>query len=113
MAVLLFLTAAVLLLGSPGPGIAALVSIGRAEGFARGLRFFAGLLTGLAITAALSAAGLVSLIQSIPAAAKVLAIAATAYLAWLAFKIATAPVAEADGPKPAASTALGGLLLGL
>lgn len=113
MPVILFLTAALLLLGSPGPGIAALVSIGRAEGFVRGLRFLSGLLAGLAVSAALSAAGLVSLVLSVPAAAKILAVAATAYLAWLAFKVATAPIAEADAPKPAASTVLGGLLLGL
>jgi threonine/homoserine/homoserine lactone efflux protein len=54
----LFVVAAVVLLGSPGPAVAALVAIGRGEGFSRGLRFYAGLQIGLALAAAASATGL-------------------------------------------------------
>lgn len=35
----LFSLAAVVLLGSPGPGIAALVAVGKERGFLQGLRF--------------------------------------------------------------------------
>jgi threonine/homoserine/homoserine lactone efflux protein len=88
----LFSVAALVLLGSPGPGIAALVAVGRALGFAGGLRFYWGLQLGLALAAALSAAGLLSIIRAIPFAAVSLTTTATVYLVWLAYKIAAAPV---------------------
>lgn len=93
----LFVTAAVILLGSPGPGIAALVAVGKARGFFGGLRFLSGLLVGLALAAGVSAAGLAAVPLTIPGAATVLSIAAGAYLAWLAWRIATAPVGAPEG----------------
>ncbi|HEY8380724.1 MAG TPA: LysE family transporter [Microvirga sp.] len=111
----LFTLAAVVLLGSPGPAIAALVAVGRTEGIMRGLRFYGGLQVGLAAAAAFSAAGLFSLVQSIPAATVVMSTVATIYLLYLAYKIATSPVGngtDVSGAVPA-STALGGFLLGV
>jgi len=110
----LFSLAAVVLLGSPGPGIAALVAVGKAEGFARGLRFYGGLQVGLAVAAAVSAAGLFSAIQALPYAVTAMMVAATAYLLYLAWRIATAPVG-AGGPAAAtvAATSAGGFLLGV
>ena len=46
-----FLLSAVALLGSPGPGIAALVAVGRADGLQGGLRFYGGMQIGLAAAA--------------------------------------------------------------
>jgi threonine/homoserine/homoserine lactone efflux protein len=109
----LFVIAATVLLGSPGPGIAALISVGRREGFVGGLRFYGGLQVGLAVAAAISAAGLFSAAQALPFAQRALAIVATAYLLFLAWKIATAPVGEADQTLDAAETALGGVVLGV
>ena len=114
----LFTVAAAALLGSPGPGIAALISVGRSKGMLSGLRFYGGLQVGLAAAAAISAAGLFSALQALPLAARILTIVATAYLLHLAWKIATAPVARAGGiaaPKPSglADTARGGALLGV
>lgn len=40
LAIWLFALAAIMLLGSPGPGIAALVSVGKDRGFVGGLRFY-------------------------------------------------------------------------
>lgn len=59
-----FLVAAIALLGSPGPAIAALLAVGRAEGWAGGLRFFAGLQIGLASAAAISVVGLFVVIST-------------------------------------------------
>jgi threonine/homoserine/homoserine lactone efflux protein len=98
----LFLLASIVLLGSPGPAIAALLAIGKERGFLGSMRFFWGLQLGLAIGAAVSAAGLFSIIQTLPIAITAMTIAATMYLIWLAYKIATSPVGvpqtkQADG----------------
>jgi threonine/homoserine/homoserine lactone efflux protein len=111
----LFSLAAIMLLGSPGPGIAALIAVGKDRGFLGGLRFYWGLQAGLAFAAAVSAGGLFSLIQAAPAAMTALTAIAAAYLCWLAYKIATAPVGAAANEKArrAASTAWSGFLLGI
>ncbi|NEI71834.1 LysE family transporter [Rhizobium lusitanum] len=111
----LFSLAAVVLLGSPGPGIAALVAVGKERGFLQGLRFYGGLQIGLAIAAGLSAVGLFSIIAAIPGATHTMALVATAYLLYLSYKIAFAPVGVgATGSGSGfATTALGGTLLGI
>lgn len=92
VAVGVFLTAAIGLLGSPGPAIAALIAVGRARGFVGGLPYFFGLQLGLATAAAIAAAGLFSLLSAFPAALKIMTIIGTIYLVYLAYKIALAPV---------------------
>ena len=111
----LFIVAATVLLGSPGPGIAALISVGRHKGFVGGLSFYGGLQLGLAVAAAIAAAGLFSVVQALPFAQQALAIVATIYLLFLAWKIATAPVGDAERAKTTdlAETAWGGVLLGV
>ncbi|SED51147.1 Threonine/homoserine/homoserine lactone efflux protein [Rhizobiales bacterium GAS191] len=111
----LFSLAAIGLLGSPGPAIAALVAVGKEKGFSRGLRFYGGLQAGLAIAAAICAAGLFSAIRAQPGAMAAMTIAATFYLIYLAFKIATAPVGtQTEGHASGfAATASGGFLLGV
>jgi threonine/homoserine/homoserine lactone efflux protein len=109
----LFLTAAVGLLGSPGPAIAALLAVGRARGFAGGLRYFLGLQLGLAMAAGITAAGLFSLLAAFPAALRVMTIAATVYLIYLAWKIASSPVGEAKAYNGAHASPAMGFLLGM
>lgn len=110
-----FLAAALALLGSPGPGIAALVAVGRAAGVAGGLRFYAGLQVGLAAAFAATALGLLSVLQAVPGAVPLMSAAAAAYLLYLAWRTAMAPVGAAagGGATGTAATGLGGLLLGL
>jgi len=111
--VMILLAEAAALLGSPGPGIAALVSIGRRSGFRGGLPYFWALQLGLAVALAVSAGGLLAAVLSAPVAIAVLAAAGTAYLVFLAVQIAVAPVgALADG-MGAAPRAIGGFLLGV
>jgi len=110
----IFLTAAVGLLGSPGPGIAALIAVGRAHGLVGGLPYFLGLQLGLAIAAGMTAAGLFSLLAAFPAALRVMSIAATVYLIYLACKIASSPVGEtARASDGAHASPAAGFLLGV
>lgn len=111
----LFLLAALVLLGSPGPAIAALVAIGQGQGLKRGLRFFGGLQIGLALAAAFSAVGLFSVLQAFPSVLTAMTTMATGYLVYVGYKIASAPVRrsselERGGPD---ATPLSGFILGL
>lgn len=113
-ALAIFLTAAGGLLGSPGPAIAALIAIGRARGFAGGLPYFLGLQAGLATAAGITTAGLFSLLAAFPSALHAMTIAATAYLIFLAYRIASSPVGETRGARSAASSSqTAGFLLGV
>jgi threonine/homoserine/homoserine lactone efflux protein len=107
---LAFTLAAVALLGSPGPAIAALLAVGRAQGFRASLPFFVALQAGLALAAGLSAAGLVSVFTAVPAIERALMLVALAYLVWLAWKIGSAPVGEIQPGSTAGSLGQGFLL---
>jgi threonine/homoserine/homoserine lactone efflux protein len=110
----IFLTAAVGLLGSPGPAIAALIAVGRARGLVGGLRYFLGLQLGLATAAGITAAGLFSLLAAFPSALRVMTVAATVYLIYLAYKIASSPVGEtAQASNGAHASPAAGFLLGV
>jgi threonine/homoserine/homoserine lactone efflux protein len=110
----IFLTAAVGLLGSPGPGIAALIAVGRARGLVGGLPYFLGLQVGLATAAGITAAGLFSLLAAFPSALRVMTMAATVYLIYLAYKIASSPVGEtAQAGNGAHASPAAGFLLGV
>ena len=113
VATTLFLLSAFALLGTPGPGIAALLVIGKSHGFLGSLRFFAGLQAGLAIAAILCASGLLSVLSSVPGLTGLLTLAAVIYLGWLAWSIATSPVAAAPRAGEAVTTFTAGLLLGI
>jgi len=108
----LFLLAAVALLGSPGPAIAALLAVGRVEGLKQGLKYYAGLQVGLALAAALSAVGLLSVLEIFPAALYVMTIIATGYLLYLAYAIATSPVGGASDKRTVLGSPFSGLVLG-
>ncbi|MGH6861472.1 MAG: LysE family translocator [Phyllobacterium sp.] len=90
--VLVFTLAAIALLGSPGPGIAALIAVGKTIGLAGGIRFLAAMQVGLALAAGLSALGLAGILEAMPMAHTLLAIVSVGYLLWLAWRIAAAPV---------------------
>jgi threonine/homoserine/homoserine lactone efflux protein len=110
----LFLAAAIGLLGSPGPAIAALIAVGRARGFAGGLPYFVGLQFGLALAAGITAAGLFSLLATFPSALRMMTIAATVYLVYLAWKISSSPVGEtAQASNGAHASPAAGFLLGM
>jgi threonine/homoserine/homoserine lactone efflux protein len=110
----IFLIAAVGLLGSPGPAIAALIAVGRTRGLVGGLPYFLGLQLGLAAAAGITAAGLLSLLAAFPSALRVMTVAATVYLIYLAYKIALSPVGEsAKASDGAHASSAAGFLLGM
>jgi len=110
----IFMTAAIGLLGSPGPAIAALIAIGRARGLVGGLPYFLGLQLGLATAAGVTAAGLFSLLTALPSALRVMTTAATFYLIYLAYKIASSPVGNPIQPGSSAhASPAAGFLLGM
>lgn len=112
MAFAIFALAAAALLGSPGPGVAALVAVGRAQGVRRGLPFLGGMQLGLLIAALVCASGLASLLQAIPGALPVMGVVATAYLLHLAWQIAAAPVGVDTAAGTASPSVWQGFVLG-
>ena len=112
-AVGLFVVAATALLGSPGPGIAALLAVGKSQGWSGGLRYFTGLQVGLAAALVICGAGLVSLLTAYPGVTHVMVTAATIYLVYLAYAIAKSPVGTDQPDRPASYSPVAGALLGV
>lgn len=108
----LFMASAVALLGSPGPGIAGLLAVGRVEGWGA-LRFYVGLQLGLAIAFGATAAGLLSLLMAAPFAARLMTLMSAGYLIYLAYRIATEPVGSALQRTQAQSSLMSGFALGI
>jgi threonine/homoserine/homoserine lactone efflux protein len=109
----IYVVAATALLGSPGPAIAALVTIGRAQGLRQGLRYFCGLQIGLALAAIATATGLISLFHAWPWLFTAMSWLAVAYLLHMGYRMIVAPIggnAESDGNQ--SSSFLAGMLLG-
>jgi len=110
----LFVVAAAGLLGSPGPGIAALIAIGRREGFKGGMRFYGGLQIGLALAAGLSAVGLLSVLTALPVVTTALKVIAMVYLLLLGYQIAISPSTGMTSPvRTVASTPVAGFIFGM
>ena len=94
---LIFAGALVVAAGSPGPSIAALVARVIAKGFRDVLPFLAAMWIGEAIWLSFAVFGLAVVAQSFHLAFVVVKWVGVAYLAWLAWKMWTAPVeARAD-----------------
>ena len=85
-----FIAACFLLLITPGPGVLSTAGFGAAYGFRPGLRYVIGLCLGQLLVIAMVVSGLAELILATPAIRTVLLIASTAYLLYLASRIALA-----------------------
>lgn len=109
-----FVVSAAALLGSPGPGIAALIVAGRMLGAIGALPFFLAMQAGLALAAMLSAAGLATAIGAIPSLRFALTLASVLYLLWLAWSIATSPPGASvpEGERGPGLSLAGGFTLG-
>ena len=108
---LAFALAVTLLLATPGPGVVSLAGVGSAFGRGAGLRYLAGLFLGTNAVALAVISGLAALVLAEPALRWALFAASTAYLLWLAFRIATAETALAIRPAARAPGIRGGLAL--
>jgi leucine efflux protein len=89
-----FCVAFVLLLFLPGPGNLALISSASKGGLAGGLASVLGLLVGDQVLLWLTVAGLTAVLKAYPPVFLVLQWAGAAYLAWLGYKMLTAPSGE-------------------
>src|SRR5262245_15107670 len=97
---LIFAGALIVAAGSPGPSIAALVARVISKGWRDVLPFLAAMWIGEAIWLSLAVFGLAFVAQTFHVAFVVVKWIGVAYLAWLAWKMWTAPVAVRDDDLP-------------
>ena len=111
--VLGFALAGVALAGSPGPATLSLAAAGAAFGARRGLRYLSGLVIGMLVVMAIIASGLTGMMLAVPGTTQAVTTLAAGYFAYLAWRIATAPLlSERTGLDRPPSFA-GGVLLSL
>jgi threonine/homoserine/homoserine lactone efflux protein len=103
-------TAALALMGSPGPATLSSAAAGAAYRL-RAVPYVLGIALGTITVMVLVAAGVTGLITSIPGAAPVISGLAAAYILYLAWRIATAPPVGALDRQAAAPPFLGGYAL--
>lgn len=108
-----FLIATVVLLASPGPAYATVVSIGRSAGWRAGQTFNVGLQIGMGLVAALTAFGLATLILLYPSIKATLGLLGATYLLYLAAKIAFSPVGKKVNATPVPASFWAGVLVGV
>ncbi len=87
---LTFAAACILLIITPGPGVMSTAGFGAAYGFRPGLRYVAGLCLGQLLVIGMVVSGLAALLLATPGIRTVLLAASTAYLLYLAARIAFA-----------------------
>ena len=90
-AIISLVTASALLLGSPGPATLGLAGVGAVFGVRDGLRFLAGILTGLGAVILGASLGLAALFSAFPSARITVQVIGGLYICYIAFKVATAP----------------------
>ena len=82
---------------TPGPNNMLLMASGLNVGILRTLPFVAGINVGFAVLIAAVGLGLGTLFSAVPEVQTVMRLVGAAWLCWLAYKIATAPVVRTDG----------------
>jgi threonine/homoserine/homoserine lactone efflux protein len=102
---------ALVIMGSPGPSTMSVTAVGAAFGLRRSLAYLSGLVLGTIAVLLCIAAGLASVMASMPALAPLLLAVSAAYIAYLAFRIATAPPLSARHEGAQAPSFMGGFLL--
>jgi threonine/homoserine/homoserine lactone efflux protein len=105
--------ASLVVMGSPGPSTMSVTAVGAAFGFRRSLAYLTGIILGTTAVLVAVAAGVVAMLMSLPRLAPVLVTASAAYIAYLAFKIATAPPLSRQDQAASALSFAGGFLLGV
>jgi threonine/homoserine/homoserine lactone efflux protein len=105
------LLAAVVVMGSPGPSTLGVTAVGASFGLRRSLGYAAGAIAGTCAALLLVATGVLALVNSVPHGTPILAGVATAYVAYLAFRVATAPPLQVARTDTEAPSFAGGFLL--
>ncbi|RBM11536.1 threonine transporter RhtB [Prauserella sp. PE36] len=105
---------ALVVMGSPGPATVGATATATAFGLRRSMPYLLGSIAGTTAALVVVAAGVASVLLTQPRLGPALLGLSVAYLAWLAYKIATAPPPAATGPPTRAPpTWLHGLVLGV
>lgn len=112
-ALLIFAGTLALMAGSPGPSIAALIARVIGRGYQGVVPFLAAMWIGEAIWLALAVFGLAVIAETFHLAFLVIKHAGLAYLAYLAYKMWTAPVAVREDELPSADSSFRLFLTGL
>jgi threonine/homoserine/homoserine lactone efflux protein len=107
-----FVLAGLALTGSPGPATLALAASGAAFGARRSLALWVGILAGVLAVMLATAAGLTGLVLAQPRLGPVVGVLAAGYMAYLAYRIATAPLPGASAGGGAPPGLIAGLFLG-
>lgn len=108
-----FIVAGLALAGSPGPATLSLAATGAAFGARRGLGYMTGINLGMAAVMAITASGVVGLLLALPGATPTVIGLSTAYFAYLALRIATAPPLTEAGKQGRQPSFAGGIFLSL
>ena len=82
------------LLGSPGPATLSLAAVGATYGIAKGARYLFGILMGLLFAMAGAVFGVAAVFAQWPEARWIVQLLGVAYLLYIAYRIATAPVLD-------------------
>lgn len=97
-----FITAAIFLIITPGPGVLTVAGVGAGYGFRAGVPYAVGVVGGSLVVMGLVASGLAALVLSIPYVREVLLAGSLGYLLYLAYRIATSSggiaIIETDEP---------------
>ena len=108
-----FVLAALALTGSPGPANLSLAACGVAFGVRRGLPLVFGIISGVIAVMLMTATGFAALVIASPLLGTALAFAAAAYIAWLAWRIATAPPLSDDAGERRQPSVVAGMFVSL
>lgn len=100
-AALTLILAALPLMASPGPATLSIAGMSASQGLWRSLPFNFGVLSGSATATLLVATGVTGALWALPGAAPVIQAIGLAYLLYLAYRIATAPVGAATRTRAA------------
>jgi threonine/homoserine/homoserine lactone efflux protein len=84
--------AALVLLGSPGPATMSLAAVGGSVGFANGVPYLVGILTGLVCAMAGAVLGVAAIFVQWPQVKLIVQVVGAIYLAYISYKIAFAPI---------------------
>lgn len=108
-----FILAGLALAGSPGPATLSLAATGAAFGARRGLGYMTGINLGMVGVMAITASGIVGLLLALPGATPIVIGLSSAYFAYLAWRIATAPPLAEAGEQRRQPTFVAGIALSL